>query len=669
MASRAAEVLPLAVGGRMLTTLPELAGAIGRGDLISREATALALNLALDQTGLFGADADFASAKLTSGLYSGHTPSQLLALLGAAGPGLLEAMQQMNGAFSNCDAEDYTADGEDGDTGWIDGDGDGVSVESDCDDTDPRVGPVLYEDGLEADAGYFDSTTQLDAGWIWDGQSALVTDGGQAVQIGAGAWENYVVIGKIAAHGTDVDCGFDCADSCGEYVPEDDCYTDYQAIALGLLTVTVTGSGIVTMQNSSPDYDVCLEGTGMWVGTGSQSVAVGDDVLSSALYRIPAGGSLPLYYGSWTTDNGVFQPYLNLPAMWCYQLGVNMAVGSAMTTSGAWLPEDMAELFNTETDTDGDGVEDHVDWAGGYGVQTQYNIWNYQASHAAITVGKLASAGAGTVDVTLTIENRGAVTAVTDVTDTLPRNWEVVSCDQPYTSGTDGDGLDTLSWNLTVDGCSGNCSVIDSEVIRCSIRSTLHVDQDIVELPAAWGSYYDGEDMEVSWSMQAAAFGYDWNDDGELICGSTDRWRVGLLARVSLDADQDEGFNGYRCALAQNSEEDCFDPGHFVQIGAFLDEAEDDFASECGDGCANPTFDQLARADHDGSLNVSAGDPALLYFFAYGEELTCEAYDLDKNLVAESRAQDARFEAGSAGMSTLNAYGDFDWIKVCGFTE
>ena len=90
-----------------------------------------------------------------------------------------------------------------------------------------------------------------------------------------------------------------------------------------------------------------------------------------------------------------------------------------------------------------------------------------------------------------------------------------------------------------------------------------------------------------------------------------DRFRAGVLARANEDADQDEGFHGYRCAVARNSAVDCHDPGRFVQIASFLDAEEDDIRSECeehGATCpANTTFEQLARVERGMGTDVLEG--------------------------------------------------------------
>lgn len=144
-----------------------------------------------------------------------------------------------------------------------------------------------------------------------------------------------------------------------------------------------------------------------------------------------------------------------------------------------------------------------------------------------------------------------------------------------------------------------------------------------------------------------------------------ERFRAGVLARTTIDPDQDEGFHGYRCAVAVNATTDCYEPGPFVQLAAFLNEAEDDVKSECTQGCPpNPTFDQLARTNRSGLTDVLAGDTALLTFWAVGTDLLC-AFDGVGGEHVVAAAADERFSTGRTGFSTLNALGEFDQISVC----
>jgi hypothetical protein len=145
---------------------------------------------------------------------------------------------------------------------------------------------------------------------------------------------------------------------------------------------------------------------------------------------------------------------------------------------------------------------------------------------------------------------------------------------------------------------------------------------------------------------------------------ATDRFRAGVLARADFSDEADEGFTGYRCAVARNIEGDCAAPGPFIQLAAFLPGPEDDVRSECEDTCVNPTFAQLRRVARSEVTRVLDGDQADLRFWAVGVDLRCEFTGVDGERVV-AKAQDATFREGTTGLSVLNARASFSSVKVC----
>ncbi len=145
-----------------------------------------------------------------------------------------------------------------------------------------------------------------------------------------------------------------------------------------------------------------------------------------------------------------------------------------------------------------------------------------------------------------------------------------------------------------------------------------------------------------------------------------DRFRAGILARANVDRDQDEGFHGYRCAVARNSEVDCHKPGRFVQLASFLDGPEDNINSECdNETCpANTTFKQLARSERSDRTDVLNGDKTALTFWAVGEELVCE-FEGNMGEKVTARGTDSDFKEGTTGLSLLNLHTEYAEVKVC----
>lgn len=194
-------------------------------------------------------------------------------------------------------------------------------------------------------------------------------------------------------------------------------------------------------------------------------------------------------------------------------------------------------------------------------------------------------------------------------------------------------------------------------------------------------SFHDGKVTATGASQQALmGTAQDWDNvvvkaivasrgtyGGCCVNGPTHRWRQGLVLRASADADQDEGFHGYRCALASNAQPLNGTPhggdstGEFLQIGKFLDAAEDNISSEC-EGGLNSTFDELSRTDYD-SFAYNKGGKYELSFWAVGNSLHCQVKNGEETI--STHAYDSEFTNGTVGVSTLNMFGEFDEIKVC----
>jgi hypothetical protein len=145
----------------------------------------------------------------------------------------------------------------------------------------------------------------------------------------------------------------------------------------------------------------------------------------------------------------------------------------------------------------------------------------------------------------------------------------------------------------------------------------------------------------------------------------TQRYRAGVLSRAVTDNDQDEGYHGYRCAVAENAGDDCFEPGPHLQIAAFLDGPEDDLSFECDGNCPpNTTFDQLDRVNRDERTDALLGDRSELAFWTVGEQLTCEMWG-EGGDYWRAEASDDRFVSGGTGLSVLNLAASYEYLKVC----
>ncbi len=638
--------------GTTYTSSAQVLEALASGSDRDSEFLALDLNIVTNDAGIFGRYADLGDAQVTNGKMVGLTARQV-----ATGPksgSSIDAARAFNAGFAGCDALNFTTSNDD--------DGDGVPTSSDCDDNDATIGADLYETDFARDDGYFADTPQMPSDWVYEDDRVYTTEGGQSVFLGeAELWSDYVVMSTVTAYGTKVGCGFDCTEVCGEYEP-DGAYTMWEAIGFGLISATTDDTGDLTICNDG-DHDILLDPYATFDGVNSQSLTLG----SGDSDIIGPNSCIETHYGSFTTENGVYSPNEGEPAYWCYQAGTNIQPNLEYSLLNARLPQALQDLIADmgHIDLNANGVTDATDWSGNLGVQGQYNIWDYQNTHAALLVGKLASATTdGTLRVTLDVQNRGALAATNVVvTDTVPRAWQLIDCDVAPTSETTTADGKSYSWEFSLDGCTDDCAIVDSQQITCDLINSFGVDVDHSSLPEASAAYNDGEGEEVSYSFPALISNYDYDMDGEVRCGETDRWRAGVLARAAADSDQDEGYHGYRCAIARNQDEGCYNPGHFLQIGEFEDVEEDGISSECEENCpGNNSFDQHGRTDHD-AFDISAGDEVDLRFWAVGSELFCAAEANGERVTVSGT--DGSFGDGRTGMSTLNMFGAYDNLKVC----
>jgi hypothetical protein len=304
-----------------------------------------------------------------------------------------------------------------------------------------------------------------------------------------------------------------------------DCVPYYEAHARGWMSGGSMSSGRAQLHNSGP-VDVCIDDFLFWTSMTTQTAFVDSTVVGAPEGVVPAGGSLTLYYGSWTTANGRYQPYPNEPRWWCAENGQLFTSGGGFDWFGDTIPTPILDLVDDPADSDGDGTPDTEEWWGSYGVQAQYSIWSYQELASVFTVGKLAVEGdPGTVDVTLTVRNLGELSGTGVVTDTLPAG--AVGYDYtlaPDSEVLEADGTTTLTWSVSLAGFTdpANMSadtVYASEQIVYTLTVPGDADHGRFELAAASVEYFDGFDWYTTDSQPALAYDLDADGDGHTACG------------------------------------------------------------------------------------------------------------------------------------------------------
>ncbi len=297
------------------------------------------------------------------------------------------------------------------------------------------------------------------------------------------------------------------------------CLTVDEAISLGTLSARSSSNGVGVILTNSGTDDICLDAQVLFTSDYSQAFTWGEEVDGTVLV---AGGSHILYYGSWTTNNGVYQPYLGADSWWCVEAGQYVRGSATFDLYGELAPDGILEVLNGTHDADGDGREDHRDWTGSYGVASNYNVWSYQSTHNVLTVGKSASVSGDTVTVTLLVRNFGARAGSGTVTDLLPVGWELVSTPSGATVSSSG-GQVQVAWNVTLSGSVAGASTyytttLDAEYVTYAMRRTSGEDSPQVSLGAAEVSHYDGQTWRIGSSTEAYVWDYDPNGDGIVEC-------------------------------------------------------------------------------------------------------------------------------------------------------
>jgi hypothetical protein len=308
-------------------------------------------------------------------------------------------------------------------------------------------------------------------------------------------------------------CPVDCPTE-----PVDGCVTLAEAVSSGSIGFTNSADGVtVSVWNHGADA-LCLDDYMMVTSPGTQAFMWGADVGGSDGLVIAPGGSVSLKYGSWTTDNNYYEPYLGQSAWWCIEASQFVAGGATFEVFGEVPPPALVDIVTGSNDYDGDGVEDHVDWQGIYGVATNYAIWDYQATSTAMTVGKAAWLDGTTIEVALTVRNAGAVGGTGEVVDVVPAGWTVTSSSPAASTTTLGDGATELVWSVGVEGYADGGLTLDAAEVSYTITRASGADSPKVALGEATVSYFDGWEDQTSRSLGAFVWGYDGNLDGIVTC-------------------------------------------------------------------------------------------------------------------------------------------------------
>lgn len=307
-----------------------------------------------------------------------------------------------------------------------------------------------------------------------------------------------------------VDEGAVCpsADGLCEGAVDPECVSMGEALGLGWLSVASSPtSGTVVQITNDGDRAICVDEAAMFTSATSQTLMLDAGVLGA---RVEAGATLSVHYGSWTTANDLFAPYLGRSAWWSLEFGQLTSANATYELAGELAPEVLADLVAP-------GLEARTVWAGTYGVRANYDVWDLQAGHMLLSVGKTAADTGDGLDVVVAVRNLGAVGGATTVDDDVPAGWAVSVVPQGFAVTPNEDGSAHIRGVVSLAGTPNGFNPAATRV-TWHLVPTLGVDAARVDLGRASVTWSDEGRQRESSSMEATVFSVDGDGDGFVDC-------------------------------------------------------------------------------------------------------------------------------------------------------
>ncbi len=417
---------------------------------------------------------------------------------------------------------------------------------------------------------------------------------------------------------TDNDCDGAIDEGCDA---NDDCELPAGCVSLAeafardwiVIDTPVSQSSTVVMHNLGP-VEVCLDEHLLFLSDPTQSMTNGTEKANGQAMKIAAGGKITLKYGPWTYPNGYYQPYLNAPSWWCVEYGQLATINTYFGYYGEQAPEMVQYYLDNNTDTNGNGKEDHVEWAGKYGTRTLYNVWGYQNSHGVLTAGKVAgAAGPGDIAVVLTSHNLGAFAAQGVLVDTIPADYSVGNFSiEPDGWVENDDGTVTLFWNIDLAGYEdaagwSTTTIFDSLEISYDLHAPLTEEGKRIELPRAVVNFNDGQHERTGTSALVVAINVDVDGDGLGGCQDCDNGDSKVYPGADelcdgvdndCDGNLDEGYDGLGVSCSAGTG-GCYAEGEYVCSPDGLSVVCDAQAGEPVDELCDDGIDNNCDGDTD----------------------------------------------------------------------
>ena len=162
---------------------------------------------------------------------------------------------------------------------------------------------------------------------------------------------------------------------------------------------------------------------------------------------------------------------------WCVEQTQVTQYSTNFDFTGEQMPGPLAHFAVDQTDEDGDGVEDHVDYEGGY-YQTNLNIWEFEATHPVFSVGRTTNyielLEGESQPVELTVTNMGRAVGRAVVTEVVPHGVEASNFNiEPVDSWVDAWGRTHLAFEVEL------AAAVDTDSYTHTVYSAATITYDV----------------------------------------------------------------------------------------------------------------------------------------------------------------------------------------------
>jgi hypothetical protein len=208
------------------------------------------------------------------------------------------------------------------------------------------------------------------------------------------------------------------------------------------------------------------------------------------------------------------------PAWWCIERTQVTQAGASYRFTGARAPHPLLAWVHTESDTNTNGTEDHVDYADpSTGAPwTNHNIWDHLAAQPTYVVGRtknyLEMQPGTSSPLTIEVVNLGRDTSSIHVQETLPAGTRSYDFSvRPSSSETNSDGSTTHDWYFKMNG-----SVDNPDLSTPTDYDMVQIDFQVVWERADCGYREEGEAPSVTWTDNTGATYTSYGTELVIVC-------------------------------------------------------------------------------------------------------------------------------------------------------